>query len=437
MRKPDAPIGSTMSRRLKLFCYALAWIALSFVATLLIANLSLGNKEIDKPLQRLFSVDSPQFQWVMGTALTPPMVGGNQVQALVNGSEIFPAMLDAIRSAQTSITLETYIYWSGSVGREFTDALLERSQQGVRVKVLLDWFGSELDDNLLEQMRTGGVDIHRYNPPAWHNLHRMNHRTHRRLLVVDGRVGFIGGAGLSDKWTGDAQDPEHWRDSHFRVQGPVVTQLQSAFIDNWIATTGELLLSLDYLPRVAEGGDASAQVFTASPGGGSKSMQLMYLRAITSAATSIDLSAAYFIPDEVALKSLVHALERGVRVRIIVPGPHMDSRLVQHASRALWGELLAHGAEIHEFQTTMFHCKVMVVDGLWVSVGSTNIDSRSFSINDEANLNVYDAAFAASMTAIFEDDIRQSRRILLEEWQGRSWWTRTLGAAATLLESQL
>jgi cardiolipin synthase len=426
-----------MSRRLKLYCYALAWIAVSIVATLLIANLSLGNKEIDKPLQRLFSVDSPHFQWIMGAALTPALVGGNQVQALVNGSEIFPSMLDAIRSAQTSITLETYIYWSGSVGREFTDALVERSKHGVRIKVLLDWFGSQLDEKLLEQMRAGGIDIQRYNPPAWHNLQRMNHRTHRRLMVVDGRVGFIGGAGLGDKWSGDAQDPEHWRDSHFRVEGPVVTQLQSAFIDNWIATTGEVLHSLDYLPRVADSGTSSAQLFTASPGGGSKSMQLMYLMAITSAATSIDLSAAYFIPDEVALQSLVAALERGVRVRIILPGPHMDSFLVRHASRASWGELLAHGAEIHEYQPTMFHCKVMVVDGLWVSVGSTNFDSRSFSINDEANLNVHDAAFAEAVTAIFEDDLRKSRRISLEEWQGRSWWTRALDAAATLLESQL
>lgn len=426
-----------MSQRLKRGWYALSWIATSVVVTLLIANLSLGNKEIDKPLQRLFPVDSPQFQWVMGNALTPPLVGGNQVQALVNGNEIFPAMLAAIRSAQTSITLETYIYWSGSVGRGFTDALVERSKAGVRVKVLLDWFGSSLDDALLEEMRAGGVDIHRYNPPAWHNLHRMNHRTHRRLMVVDGRIGFTGGAGLSDKWSGNAQDPDHWRDSHFRVEGPVATQMQAAIIDNWIATTGEVLHSLDYLPTVAGSGPASAQLFTASPGGGSKSVQLLYLMAITSATTSIDLSAAYFVPDEVALTSLVEALKRGVRLRIILPGEHMDSALVRHASRALWGSLLAHGAEIHEYQPTMFHCKVMVVDGLWVSVGSTNFDSRSFSINDEANLNVYDAPFAAAMTAIFENDLRHAKRVSLQAWKDRPWWTRALDAAATLFKSQL
>ena len=426
-----------MSRRLKIWFYAIGWIATSVVVTLLVANLSLGDKEIEKPLQRLYPVDSPEFQWIMGAALTPPLVGGNQVQALVNGNEIFPAMLEAIRSAETSITLETYIYWSGSVGRQFTDALIDRSKQGVRIKVLLDWFGSSLDEDLLEAMRAGGIDIQRYNPPAWHNLQRMNHRTHRRLMVVDGRVGFTGGAGLSDKWSGDAQGPEHWRDTHFRVEGPVVTQLQAAFIDNWIATTGEVLHSSDYLPQVADTGKTLAQLFTASPGGGSKSVQLMYLMAITSAATAIDLSAAYFVPDEVALKSLVAALKRGVRVRIILPGPHMDSFLVRHASRALWGDLLAHGAEIHEYQPTMFHCKVMVVDGLWVSVGSTNFDTRSFSINDEANLNVYDAPFAAAMTTIFEDDLSKSRRISFEEWQDRSWWTRALDATATLFKSQL
>jgi len=426
-----------VSRRLKIWFYAIGWIATSVVVTLLVANLSLGDKEIEKPLQRLYPVDSPEFQWIMGAALTPPLVGGNQVQALVNGNEIFPAMLEAIRSAETSITLETYIYWSGSVGRQFTDALIDRSKQGVRIKVLLDWFGSSLDEDLLEAMRAGGIDIQRYNPPAWHNLQRMNHRTHRRLMVVDGRVGFTGGAGLSDKWSGDAQGPEHWRDTHFRVEGPVVTQLQAAFIDNWIATTGEVLHSSDYLPQVADTGKTLAQLFTASPGGGSKSVQLMYLMAITSAATAIDLSAAYFVPDEVALKSLVAALKRGVRVRIILPGPHMDSFLVRHASRALWGDLLAHGAEIHEYQPTMFHCKVMVVDGLWVSVGSTNFDTRSFSINDEANLNVYDAPFAAAMTTIFEDDLSKSRRISFEEWQDRSWWTRALDATATLFKSQL
>lgn len=416
---------------------ALAWGVATLVITLLTLNLSLGNKQIDAPLQRLHAVGSPEFQRAMGTVLTPHLVPGNTVKSLLNGAEIFPAMLTAIRAAQKTITLESYIYWSGAVGKEFANALQERAGQGVKVKVLLDWFGSHLDEQLIERMRASGIDVQRYNPPTWYSLQRMNHRTHRRLMVVDGSTGFIGGAGLSDKWSGDAQDPQHWRDTHFQVQGPVVTQMQSAFIDNWIATTGEVLHSLDYLPQVQPQGPALAQLFTSAPGGGARSVQLMYLMAMTAATGSIDLSAAYFVPDEVALQTLLVALQRGVRLRILMPGPHMDNGVVRRASRAKWGDLLRAGAELYEYQPTMFHCKVMVVDGLWTSVGSTNFDSRSFSINDEANLNVYDAAFANAQIAVFEQDLRQSRRILLQDWAQRPWWTRSLDAAAALLDAQL
>ena len=421
----------------KVTTIAIAAVLATVFVTLAVLNLSLGNKRIDHRLTRHQAVSSADFKWVMGSVLTPELVGGNHVQALVNGEEIFPAMLDAIRSAEKTITLESYIYWSGDIGRSFSKALAERSKQGVRVKVLLDWFGSQLDEALLDDMRASGIEIRRYNPPRWYSLDQINHRSHRRLLVVDGRIGFIGGAGLGDKWSGDAQDPQHWRDTHFQVEGPVVTQMQSAFVDNWLAATGEVLHDMRYLPRLSAAGSQTAHVFTSSPGGGSKSMQLMYLMSITAATKSIDLSAAYFVPGEVALNALVEALRRGVRVRIVVPGPYMDESLVMHASRAKWGSLLEAGAEIYEYQPTMFHVKVMVVDGLWTSVGSTNFDSRSFSINDEANMNVYDAAFAARQMEIFEDDLAHSRRVTLDEWRNRSWWTRTLDIAATLLDSQL
>lgn len=416
---------------------ALAWGAATVAITLLTLNLSLGNKQIDAPLQRLHAVGSQEFQQAMGAVVTPRLVPGNTVQALLNGAEIFPAMLTAIGSAQKTITLESYIYWSGVVGKEFADALQERSRQGVKVKVLLDWFGSHLDEPLIERMRASSIDVRRYNPLAWRNLQRMNHRTHRRLMVVDGSTGFIGGAGLSDKWSGNAQDPQHWSDTHFQVRGPVVTQMQSAFIDNWIATTGEVLHSLDYLPQTKSEGPALAHLFSSSPGGGARSVQLMYLMAMTAASESIDLSAAYFVPDEVARQTLLAALQRGVRLRILMPGPHMDNGVVRRASRAKWGDLLQAGAELYEYQPTMFHCKVMVVDGLWTSVGSTNFDSRSFSINDEANLNVHDAAFANAQIAVFEQDLAQSRRVTLDEWTQRPWWTRSLDAAAALLDSQL
>ena len=424
-------------RTWKVWLKAASAVLGTVVVTLAVLNLSLGNKRIDHVLDRYHSVESPDFEWVMGSVLTPGLAGGNRAKALVNGVEIFPAMLDAIRSAQQTITLETYIYWSGSVGQQFSAALVERAKRGVQVKVLLDWWGSELDAELLDEMRSSGIEIRRYNPPRWYSLDRINHRSHRRLMVIDGSIGFIGGAGLSDKWSGDAQNPRHWRDTHFQVEGPVVTQMQSAFIDNWMATTGGVLHNTLYLPQLRSEGNMPAHIFTGSPGGGSKSMQLMVLMSITAAAKSIDLSAAYFVPDEVALASLVDALQRGVRVRIVLPGPHMDESVVMHASRAKWGDLLKAGAQIYEYQPTMFHVKVMVVDGLWTSVGSTNFDSRSFSINDEANLNVYDAAFARAQIAIFENDLANSRRVPLDEWQRRSLWTRLLDIAATLLDSQL
>ena len=323
------------------------------------------------------------------------------------------------------------------MGRQFSTALRESAQSGVRVHVLLDWIGGELDDELLEELRQHGVQIRRYNPPRWYNLARLNNRTHRKLMVVDGAVGFIGGVGLADKWSGDAQDPQHWRDTHFRVEGPVVAQMQAAFADNWLQTTGEALHSDAYFPVLNEAGSMKAQVFSAAPAGDARSMQLLYLMSITAAAESIELSASYFVPDEVAKEALTAAARRGVRVRIIVPGPHMDMEIVRRASRANWGALLEAGVEIHEYQPTMFHCKMIVVDGLWVSVGSTNFDSRSFSINDEANLNVRDAAFARSQIEVFEQDLKRSKRITLEQWKNRPWSQKLLDWAAAQTSSQL
>src|SRR5690606_31820210 len=238
-----------------------------------------------------------------------------------------------------------------------------------------------------------------------YNLGRMNNRTHRKLLVVDGRIGFTGGVGIADQWTGHAQDPEHWRETHFSIEGPVVAQMQAAFNDNWIKTTGELLNGVDYFPGLAPAGDVDAHLFIASPAGGSESMHLMYLTSISAACHSIDLCAAYFVPDPLIASALLAARERGVRVRVLLPGKHIDSETVRHSSKASWGELLAGGVEIHEYQPTMIHVKLLVVDGELVSVGSTNFDIRSFRLNDEASLNIYDHGFADRMTAVFEDDL--------------------------------
>ena len=370
-------------------------------------------------------------------ALRTGLVNGNRIQKMLNGDQIFPAMLGALRDAKTSITFETYIYWSSTIGKEFEMAFADAARRGVQVKVLVDWIGGELAQAGLERMRASGVEVRLYNPPRWNILGRFNNRTHRKLMVVDGRIGFIGGVGIADNWRGHAQDPEHWRGTHFMVEGPVVAQLQSAFIDNWLQTTGEPLNGEAFLPVLLAAGSAAAHVFDSSPGGGSKSMQLLYLMSITAAGKSIDLSAAYFVPDEVAIRSLVAAARRGVRVRIIVPGRHMDMQTVRRASRAAWGPLLEAGVQIFEYQPTMFHCKVMVVDDTWVSLGSSNFDARSFSINDEANLDVYDPVFAAEQAAVFEHDLTRSQAITLDAWRDRPWTERVLDHAAGLVASQL
>ena len=405
---------------------------------LLALNFTAGEKKVQQQLPRLYSTASPDFERALGSLLGPGIVGGNGVTELLNGDQIFPPMLAAIQGAKKSITCETYIYWSGDIGKQFADALSERARAGVRVHVLLDWVGSaNMDESYLTEMKEAGVQIEKFHKPHWYNLARLNNRTHRKLLVVDGQVGFTGGVGIAPAWTGNAQDPDHWRDSHYLVRGPVVAQMQATFLDNWLKVTGKVLHGALYFPPIAPAGAQKAQMFSSSPSSGSESMQLMYHLAITAAERSIDLSVAYFVPDELTQKHLMDALARGVRVRFITPGEHTDTDTVKAASRATWGPLLQAGALIYEYQPTMYHCKVMIVDQLLVSVGSTNFDNRSFRLNDEANLNVYDAAFARRQTEVFEDDLKRSRRVTYEEWLNRPLREKAHEKLTGWLRSQL
>jgi cardiolipin synthase len=401
---------------------ALASIIVTVIVTLLVVNFSTGEKQITHELPRLYSVADPQFQRSMGIMLGPQIVEGNKVEALLNGDQIFPSMLKAIRGAKETINFESYIYWSEEIGREFAEALSERARAGVKVHLLIDWVGSsKMDDKDLDLMRRAGVEVRHYHPLRWYNLGRINNRTHRKLMVVDGRVGFTGGVGIAGQWTGNAQDPEHWRDSHFRAEGPVVAQMQAVLIDNWTKTTGKVLHGSTYFPPLQPAGKSRAQVFSSSPTGGSESMHLMYLMALTAAEHDIQISASYFVPDDMTRRALVDAMKRGVRVQIILPGKNIDAETVRSSSRGMWGELLQAGAEISEYQPTMYHCKVMIVDGLLVSVGSTNFDDRSFQLNDEANLNIYDTDFARAQVAIFERDLKLAKRISYEQWINRPW----------------
>ncbi|MDO9402745.1 MAG: phospholipase D-like domain-containing protein [Polaromonas sp.] len=410
----------------------------AIAGVLLTLNFSVGEKKVQRQLPRLYASADPQFLRAMGSLLGPGIVDGNKAVELLNGDQIFPAMLGAIRGARQTITFETYIYWSGDIGKQFADALSERARAGVQVHMLVDWVGSaKMDDALLDEMRRAGVDIRKFHKPAWYNLAKMNNRTHRKLLVVDGHTGFTGGVGIAPKWTGNGQDAEHWRDSHFMVQGPVVAQMQSTFLDNWLKVSGQVLHGQAYFPEQRAAGTSKAQMFSSSPTSGSENVELMYHIALTAASKTIDLSMAYFVPNEVSIRVLTDAMQRGVRLRLITPGEIIDTETVRAASRGTWGELLAAGAEIYEFQPSMYHCKVMIIDGLMVSVGSTNFDDRSFKLNDESNLNIYDADFAARQTQVFEQDLAKARRVSLQEWQNRPWTEKLQERLASLLNSQI
>lgn len=411
---------------------------LTLAVVIVVANVTGPEKKVQQLVQHRFDVTDPQFRREMGVMLGPPVLTGNRVRHLRNGEEIFPAMIAAIAAARRSIAFETYIYWSGEVGQRFSDALSERARAGVQVHVTLDWVGSsKMDARLIDGMKQAGVQVERYRPLRWYNLDRINHRTHRKLLVIDGATAFTGGVGIADQWQGHAQDPKHWRDSHFLIEGPAAAQMQAAFGDNWVKMTGRVLHGPSYYPALSRHGDMDAQVFLSSPSGGSESMHLMYLMSIAAASRSIDLAAAYFVPDELTQRALLEARERGVRVRILVPGEHIDSDAVRLASKAQWGPLLRQGVELYEYRPTMMHVKLLIVDRHLVSVGSTNFDSRSFQLNDEASLNVYESGFADEMTQVFQDDLSQAKPYTYQAWTNRPWTEKAMERFVLPIKSQL
>jgi cardiolipin synthase len=409
----------------------------TFLVTFVVLNWSPGEERLEQPIEGVAAVTDPQFVRSIGALVGPPLLEGNAAAELLNGDQIFPAMLDAIRSARSTVCFETYIYWSGVIGRRFTDALIERARGGVRVHVMVDWMGAKVDEQMLAEMRSAGIEFEFFRPLRWYTLDRVNNRTHRKLLIVDGRLGFTGGVGVADHWLGNAQDAEHWRDSHFRLEGPAVAQMQSAFMENWTRTRGVVLHGPDYFPPLAPAGGALAQVVRSAPDDGSEATRILYMMSLAGARRSIYLANSYFVPDDLAVQALLAAKKRGVDVQVIVPGPIIDTGITRRASRARWGPLLEAGVEIYEYLPTMYHCKVLVVDDAWVSVGSTNFDERSFKLNGEANLNVLSPDFARRQVEVFFQDRAQSRRITLEEWKHRPWREKLLERAASLLGSQL
>lgn len=427
-----------MRRPFKKWRLILITAFLTLAGAILYANFKPPEKNLVYRIEDETTIDSPHFERVLSEVLGPPVVDGNTIVSLYNGDQIFPAMLKAIRDAKKTITFESYIYWSGKIGDEFAGALAERAKAGVKVHVLIDWLGSQkIDTRFVDRMVDAGAQVEWYRMLHWYNVTRTNNRTHRKLLIIDGTIGFTGGVGIADEWSGDGLQADKWRDSHFEIHGPVVAQMQATFMDNWLKIRPEVHQTEDYFPVIPANGPARAQMFRSSSRQGSSSVRIMYLMAIAAARKSIYLESSYFVPDRGTIDALVEARRRGVDVKIIVPGPKTDVAIVRHASRELWQPLLEAGVKIYEYAPAMYHCKVFVVDGYFSSIGSTNFDERSFRLNDEANLNVLDRDFAARETSTFELDRSRSREITLDEWNRRPLASRVLEKVSILVRSQL
>jgi cardiolipin synthase len=365
-----------------------------------------------------FTVSDPAFRRSLDTFGTA-MISGNTAELLKNGDEIFPAMTAAIRQAQKTVNLETYIFQPDEAGRQFADAMMEAARRGVEVRLLIDAWGSKLGD-LQDGLEKAGVRWRKYRPIRLITIYKVGKRTHRKILVVDGKVAFTGGLGISRQWLGNARNLNEWRDTQVRVSGPVVDQMQAIFAEDWTYTTGEILAGEKFYPKPdGAGGQVQAQAIKASRGDASSLSKMFYYVAIQSAARSIHIQNAYFLPDRQVRDALVAAVARGVDVKIMVPGRHIDLPLVRSASWLHYGDMLKGGVKIYEYRHTMMHNKTMVVDGVFSTIGSINFDTRSMNRNAEESLAFYDRAFAEKVEAMFADDLQNCKEITLIDFNRR------------------
>ena len=392
---------------------------------------------LKEPIRVSYGPEEPPFINAMGPLVGAEFFDGNKAEMLVNGDEFFPAMLQAISQAQKTITFESYIWSSGFISNKFIDAFSERARAGVKVHIIVDGMGTlKLHRSDRQRLRDAGVEIYSYGREHWWQIKpNINHRTHRKLLIVDGKIGFTGGMCVDDSWLGNAEHDKLWRETQVRLEGPIVRQMQGIFSSNWMQTTSGLLLGEDYFPKLENAGRAMAQCYRSGPNEGPQNARLGYLFAIAAARKTIDIGHAYFVPDKLAVDMLVEAMKRGVRVRIIVPAIN-DSRFGRAAARSRWGELLAAGAEMHLYLPAMFHAKTMVVDGVLTTIGSANFDNRSFSLNDEVTVNILDRPVAQKNLKIFEDDLTRSRPYTREEHEGRPAYQKSLDWFCGLFRSQ-
>lgn len=417
----------------------LAVIAITFLLLMLFLALfepALRYKVSNPPSVGIGSAD---FLRMLGALSNAAVHRNNRIDVLTNGEVFYEAELEAILAAKHNINIEAYIFQKGRVASRFIEALIDRAKAGVQVNLVIDAIGSFATWNsYIKRLREAGAKVERYHPIRLYTLPRINNRTHRELVIVDGEVGFIGGAGIADHWLYGKGKSKRWRDTVFRVQGDAVTDLQSTFVENWLEASGEVLASPEYFPPCEAAGNAEVLVVDSSPSVGSSTRaRLLFQTLFASARKSIYITTPYFLPDRGVRQEMVKAIvERGVEMKILTPGKHGDHLLTRTSSRRLYGELLKAGAEIYEYKPSMIHAKVMIVDGVWSVVGSTNLDNRSFALNDEVNIAALQPDLAARLQEDFARDLAESVSVSYDEWKRRSLFERVHEWLGWVLERQ-
>lgn len=405
----------------------LGWLILVFLFT----------PGINYHLSRRTSVHADEFLYTIQSTCQAALHHGNKVEILTNGAEFYPAMLEAIRSATRSVIMECYIFQPGRVADQFIEALSDRARKGVNVTIVVDAIGSfSLWGRPVRRLRKAGCRIESYQRLHWYRWARINNRTHRELIVIDGRVAFAGGAGIADWWMYPHGRRRPWRDTMARIEGPIVAALQGVAAENWLECCGEILTGPEYFPDLDRAGDTTAFVIRSSPSDRATASRVAFQLLMEGADHHVDIATPYFLPDRAFRRALKGIAARGVKVCVIVPGRATDQRWVRLASRRMWGQLLEAGIRIFEYRKTMTHVKVLVVDGLWAVIGTTNVDNRSFEHNDEVNVALLDASVARRLLDDYERDIRDSDEITLAGWRRRPLWEKIVGPFVWILERQ-
>jgi len=417
------------------------WLFASMIVAIVVLGLMLWNNLREREFHvRVPDLNSFEEALPSIAGMTKAVIqDGNRAEILQDGDGFFPALFASIAAAKETIHFETYVWWSGDICEEVANAFAARAREGLEVRIMTDAMGAmKMKRALRELMIEAGCKLARYHPLRLIDIGQLNKRTHRKLAIFDGREAYVFGHGISRIWTGHGQDKDHWRDTGARLHGPVVNAVQSVFAQHWIEETGEVLVGEKYFPHLEPAGKLRMHVLAGAPLGGISDLELMFKMSIAAAQKELIIQNPYFIADEETAGLLKRAVRRGVAVQIMVPGKITDSPLVSHAGHRHFSEMLHAGVRLFCFERTMIHQKIMIIDGIWSHVGSTNLDSRSFDINEEAGVGIIDEGIAAELKAAFEEDVKSSVELHAESWdRGYRLWHRTLDRACYLLSGQL